>query len=272
MATKIIIYEDDFIFRRYLIELLQKQEGFIVAGTFRDCSNILDQAASLKPDIVLMDIGLPGINGIEATHMLKEEFSDINVMILSGHSDDDDIFKAIIAGADGYVLKGDKNEKIIEAIREVHRGGSPMTPSIAKKALELFRDRTDKKLKDELTEQEFKILELLAQGYSFKIVADELDIKMGTVQVHVRNIYKKLNVNDKVTAIKKVFRWWIRSDELFKNGTGKETKEKLTKQQLSILELLAQGYSLEMVSKKLGVQMSFIAKAIEKALRQIHPS
>ncbi len=207
MAIKIIIYEDDKIFRESLIDLIQKEKEFLVLGAFPNCDAILEQVASLKPDVILMDIDLSaGINGIEATSMLKEQFSDINVMILSGFGDDDNVFNAIRAGAKGYILKGDDNEKIVKAIREIHHGYASMTPSIAVKIFQLIKEGTNRKEKEKLTPQQFKIIEFLKQGLSYKMIAGELGIQMSTVQVHIRNIYDRLTVHNKADAIRKVFR------------------------------------------------------------------
>ena len=207
MAIKIIIYEDDKIFRESLIDLIQKEKEFLVLGAFPNCDAILEQVASLKPDVILMDIDLSArINGIEATSMLKKQFSDINVMILSGFGDDDNVFNAIRAGAKGYILKGDDNEKIVKAIREIHHGYASMTPSIAVKIFQLIKEGTNRKEKEKLTPQQFKIIEFLKQGLSYKMIAGELGIQMSTVQVHIKNIYDRLAVHNKADAIRKVFR------------------------------------------------------------------
>lgn len=206
MPIKVIIYEDDLNYSKSLAELLSFEIDFDLQGNFSDCKNIIKQVQHSSPDIILMDIDLPEINGITATKTVKENFPQIDVIILSSFGDDDSIFKAIIAGATSYILKGDTNMKILNAIKETYNGGSPISPSIARKVLQLFKQNINLSEKQKLTEQQFKILDLMKQGLSYKMVADELGIALSTVQVHIKNIYRRLQVNSKSQAFKKLFR------------------------------------------------------------------
>jgi len=206
MPISVTIYEDDLSYSKPLADLIDSHRDFELKGCFTDCKNITEQTAQLSPDIILMDIQLPEINGIEATKTIVEKCPEANVIILSSFGDDNYVFDAIMAGASGYILKGDDNNNTLSAIKNVYQGGSAITPSIARKILRLFKQNTNLTEKDKLTEQQFKVLELMKQGLSYKMVANELDIKLSTVQVHIRNIYRRLQVNSKSQAFKKLFR------------------------------------------------------------------
>ena len=206
MQIKITIYEDDLSYSEPLAELINSQINFNLKGNFKHCKNIIKETQTLLPNIILMDIQLPEIDGIEATKKVKEKFPDIDVIILSSFGDDDYVFHAIMAGASGYILKGNANKKVLDALTEVYNGGSAMSPKIARMVLKFFKQNTILSEKEKLTEQQFKILSLMKQGMSYKMVADELGITLGTVQVHIRNIYNRLHVNSKSQAFKKVFR------------------------------------------------------------------
>ena len=206
MQIKVLMYEDELKYSEPLAELLSSDIHFDLRGNFSHCKNIIKQIEDAIPDIILMDIQLPEINGIQATKIIKENYPATNVIILSSFGDDDFIFNAIMAGATSYILKGDTTIKILDAIKETYNGGSPISPSIARKVLSLFTQNTNLSEKQKLTEQQFKILKLMKEGLSYKMVAHELDITLSTVQVHIRNIYHRLQVNSKSQAFKKLFR------------------------------------------------------------------
>ena len=206
MTIKVALYEDDVNFRKPLCELLQMEANFELVGAFENCMEIEQQALALEPDVVLMDIGLPQISGIAATKLLRAKYPKAEVLILTSFEDNQQIFEAILAGARGYLVKGEDNNKIIDAINQIMAGGAPMTPSIARKVLEFFSSATHQQEVDKLTPREFEILKLLKEGYSYKMIASEVFIELSTVQSHVKNIYKKLEVHSAPEAFKKIFK------------------------------------------------------------------
>jgi DNA-binding NarL/FixJ family response regulator len=160
-----------------------------------------------QPNIVIMDINLPGINGIQAIRQIKEECPNTQFMIFTIYENDDKVFEALKAGASGYILKKTEPEKIIESVKELANGGSPMSANIARKLVSIFYDREKQanKAADVLTAREKEILQLLAKGFLYKEIADRTGIAFGTVRQHLNNIYTKLHVHNKTEAINKVF-------------------------------------------------------------------
>ena len=159
-------------------------------------------------EIVLMDIEMPGMNGIEATKVIKEHFSHVHVLIQTVFFEDEHIFNAICAGASGYILKATSPAGYLEAIADVNAGGSPMTPGIARRVMELFRNKMQPAVSNDyqLTSQEKKVLQLLVEGKSYKMIAAELVVAFDTVKSHIRNIYSKLHVNSGTEAVSKAIR------------------------------------------------------------------
>ena len=205
----VIIFEDNTHLRETLQLLLNETEGYCCTAAYPNCSNLTKKMKSADCDVVLMDIEMPGINGIEATKILKENFPEIPILIQTAFSDDNYIFDAICAGASGYILKTTTPEGYIEAIAEVQSGGSPITPGIAKRVLALFRDNMQPGSKSEeyhLTKQEKKILQLLVDGNSYKLIAAELFLSLDTVKTHIKNIYAKLHVHSGTEAVSKALR------------------------------------------------------------------
>jgi DNA-binding NarL/FixJ family response regulator len=182
--------------------------GFECAGAFPNCNNLLKNIAAAKPDVVLMDIELPGISGIEAVGIIKEEFPEIKILMETIFDDDEKIFSSICAGAEGYILKHTSPAEIMEAIMEIYEGGSPMTPSIANRVLKMVKDRPSGLSKEtfDLSNREKEILTCLVKGMSYKMVADTCYISIETVNVHIKNIYKKLQVHSKSEAVAKAIR------------------------------------------------------------------
>lgn len=190
--------------------LLEAAQDINCVGAWPDANQAVENLRGTECDVVLMDIEMPGINGIEATAKIKEHLPNINVVIQSVFDDDDYIFRAICNGASGYLLKNIGPEKYLDVIREVHGGGSPMTPGIARRVLELFKDGYQPKdafpSKHKLTEQEKKVLTLLVAGKSYKMIADSLIVSLQTIKSHVRNIYAKLHVHSSTEAVSKAIR------------------------------------------------------------------
>jgi DNA-binding NarL/FixJ family response regulator len=206
---KVAIFEDNKHLRETLEIVLNYTEGFVCVGTFPDCNYLEADIRKSNPDIVLMDIEMPGMNGIEATRIVKTRFPHIQILIQTVFFDDQYIFDAICAGASGYILKSTPLTGYLGAIQEVFDGGSSITPSIAKRMLELFKTNMEPiKIENEyhLTQQETKVLQLLVAGKSYKMIAGELIISFDTVKSHIRNMYAKLQVNSGTEAVSKALR------------------------------------------------------------------
>jgi len=205
---KVVIFEDNRSLREGLAAMIGGTSGFECAGAFPNCNNLLKNISQSKPDVILMDIELPGINGIEAVAMIKEQFPEIKVLMETIFDDDEKIFNSICAGAEGYILKHTTPAEIMEAIKEIYEGGSPMTPSIANRVLKMVKVRpeTENKESFNLSDREKEILTCLVKGMSYKMVADSCYISIETVNVHIKNIYKKLQVHSKSEAVAKAIR------------------------------------------------------------------
>lgn len=203
---RICLYEDNLSLLDALSLLIQTTDGFELAGAFADCQQLIPQMTTIHPDIVLMDIDLPEISGIEATRLLHRQFPDIDVLILTIFDDNDNVFEAIKAGATGFLLKKTPPSRILDAIREVYEGGAPMSPDIARRVMQsLHRSATSSEL-DQLTSRELDVLKLLATGSSYKLVAIEAGISIDTVRTHIRRIYEKLHVHSVTEAVAKYYK------------------------------------------------------------------
>lgn len=202
--TKVAIFEDNKHLRETIQLLLNNTPGYQCAGTYPDCNNVLADVADSECDVILMDIEMPGMSGIEATKLVKENFPSVPILIQTVFFEDEYIFNAICAGASGYILKSTTPQGYMEAIADVQSGGSPMTPGIAKRVLELFRSGLSPvpPSKDyHLTQQEKKVLQLLVDGKSYKLIAAELFVAHDTIKTHVKNIYAKLHVHSGTEAV-----------------------------------------------------------------------
>jgi DNA-binding NarL/FixJ family response regulator len=206
MPIRIIIYEDNAALRDSLRILLAGLDQFDLVGAFGDCLNIEEEVRRLDPDVILMDIDMPGRSGIEGAYLAKQVNPATEVLMLTVFDDNDKVFQAICAGASGYLLKKTPPSKILEAIEDIYNGGAPMTPSIARKVLELFpRTPAVNTELDKLTPREQGVLRCLSTGNSYKMVADELNISIETVRTHIKRIYEKLHVHSVAEAIAKAF-------------------------------------------------------------------
>jgi DNA-binding NarL/FixJ family response regulator len=203
MATSLVIYEDNARLRQSLELLLGDDSGFKVVGAYANCVKVKDQMDELLPQLVIMDIDMPGMNGIEGVKTIKNEFPDIKVVMYTVFDDDNRIFDCICAGADGYMLKNTSPVKLIQSLQELAEGGAPMSPFVAQKVFNFFRN--NKPLKDtfNLTPREKEILELLVRGNSYKMIADKSHVSVDTVKKHLQNIYHKLHVNCGTEAVAK---------------------------------------------------------------------
>lgn len=201
---RVAIFEDNKHLRETFKLLLDAAEGYSCCGAYSDGNNLVAQLKTNPCDIVLMDIEMPGINGIEATKLIKENFPQIQVLIQTVFFEDSYIFDAICAGASGYILKSTSPAGYLEAIKDIQAGGSPMTPGIARRVIQLFKDKLQPVAPSNdyhLTNQEKRILQLLVEGMSYKMVAGELFVSIDTVKTHIRNIYAKLQVHSGIEAV-----------------------------------------------------------------------
>ncbi len=204
---KVALYEDNDTLRTSLSSLLQSSEEFEFLGAYNSPVDILLHCKKTLPDVILMDVDMPILNGIEATKIVKEHFPEVNVLILTVFEDKAKLFSALQAGASGYLLKKSKVMEIVEAIHEIYHGGSPMTPEIARKVLEYFNQpKITQSEENALSDREIDILKCLVDGDSYKMIAANCFISMGTVRSHINNIYKKLHVNSKSEAVVKALR------------------------------------------------------------------
>lgn len=204
---KVTIFEDNNHLRETLELLVNSSGNYTCNGAYPDCDEMISILEEDTPQIVLMDIEMPGMNGIEATKLIKQHFPSVQVLIQTVFFEDEYIFNAICAGASGYILKSTTPAGYLQAIADVNDGGSPMTPGIARRMLELFRNNLSPVSVDyNLSQQEKKVLQLLVEGKSYKMIAAELFIAFDTVKSHVRNIYAKLHVNSGTEAVSKALR------------------------------------------------------------------
>jgi DNA-binding NarL/FixJ family response regulator len=203
----IAIVEDQEQIREGLRILINGTPGHHCTAACRTIEEALVQFAREAPDIALVDIGLPGISGIEGTRIIRERHPDSHVIILTVYDDDERIFQALCAGAFGYLLKNTPPARLIECIREVVNGGAPVSPEIARRVITLFqRIRPPTRGEYELTPHEMRILKLLVEGHNYKTAATELDVSVNTISFHVRRIYEKLHVHSKSEAVAKALR------------------------------------------------------------------
>jgi len=202
---KVTIFEDSKHLRESLYYLISGTDGFMCTGAFPDGNDLAFQLKRTLPDVVLMDIEMPGMNGIDAVKLIKQNFPSVQVLMQTIFHDDDNIFNAICAGASGYILKTTSPAGYMEAIKDVYNGGSPMTGSIARRVLELFQKNITPANTNnyQLTPKEKEILQQLVKGKSFKMIADTLGSTYETVRTHMKNIYVKLHVNSNTEAVSK---------------------------------------------------------------------
>lgn len=205
--TKLLIYEDNPQLREGLTMLINGSDGFEVLSAFKNCNNIEDEVRAFKPDVILMDIDMPGTNGIEGLKRIREIDTDVKILMLTVFDDNKNVFDAISNGANGYVLKKTPPARLLEYIQEAQTGGAPMTSSIATQVLKMFSSLNNEKGEDyDLSEREKQVLQLLVNGYSYKMIASEMFIAIDTVRSHIKKIYEKLHVNSKSEAVAKAFR------------------------------------------------------------------
>lgn len=201
---KVLIFEDNAELRSSLAALIGGTEGFCVPDTYSGCTGAAEAVGRHSPDVVIMDIDMPGLSGLEGLKQIKTHFPDVNVLMLTVFDDDDNVFKAVQQGATGYLLKKTSPAKILEAITEARDGGAPMTPSVARKVLSFFPKNNIPAAEEfDLTTREREVLALFVDGFSYKMAAEELGISVFTIQDYVKSIYRKLHVHSLPAAVAK---------------------------------------------------------------------
>jgi DNA-binding NarL/FixJ family response regulator len=204
MPITVSIVEDSDKFRTTLARVLDRAEGFRCISNYPNAEDAIKALPRDKPEVVLMDINLPGMNGVECVRQLKQVMPTLQVMMLTVYEDTENIFNALAAGATGYMLKRTPQPQLLEAIREVHRGGSPMTTHIARKVVLSFqRSAASAQATENLSPREQEVLDCLAQGFLYKEIAEKLGISYETVHTYIRRIYEKLQVRTRTEAVAK---------------------------------------------------------------------
>src|SRR6266705_43023 len=204
-VIKVAIIEDQRDIRECLTFLINGTEGYSCTGSYRSMEEALDKIGHHQlPDVVLSDIGLPGIDGIEGARILKERYPDLLLLMLTIYDDDDRIFDAMCAGASGYLLKKTPPARLLDSLKEAVAGGAPMSPEVARRVISLFREiRPPERADYDLTPHETRLLKLFVRGHNYKTAAAELGVTVHTVSFHLRSIYDKLQVHSKSEAVAK---------------------------------------------------------------------
>ncbi len=214
MDIRVAIFEDNTLVREALYAILNGTPGYTCTGAFADANQWLANLKRSEPDVVLMDIEMPGLNGIEVTQKITRQFPDIKVLIQTVFNDSDKIFNALCAGASGYILKNDPPHKYIEAIADVYNGGAPVSATVAKKMLGFFTKKNIILVAPEnndfqLSDREKELLRMMIEGYDYKTIASKAFISYETVRTHVKHIYKKLHVASRSEAVMKAIQQGI---------------------------------------------------------------
>lgn len=187
--------------------LIDGSDGYEVLAAFKNCNNVVAEVEAFRPDVVLMDIDMPGTNGIEGLKKVREVDTEVKILMLTVFDDNHNVFQAITNGANGYILKKTPPARLLEYIAEAKTGGAPMTASVATQVLRMFSSMNQTKGENyNLSERERQVLQLLVDGYSYKMIADKMFIALDTVRSHIKKIYEKLHVNSKSEAVAKAFK------------------------------------------------------------------
>jgi len=207
MQIKVAIVDDDEGIRSSLSALIRRASGFRLAGEYANAETALQDIPKHPPDVVLMDINLPGMKGYDCVRQLKAGNPAIQFLMLTVYEDSESLFKSLRAGASGYLLKRTASARLLEAIRDVYEGGSPMTPQLARRVVQFFSDpRSEGSSLARLTPAEKEFLDQLAKGYAYKEIADRMSISIDTVRSYVRTVYEKLHVHSRTEAVVKYLR------------------------------------------------------------------
>lgn len=205
---RVALFEDNRNLREGLFKLLETSDQFTCVGAFAHCERVVENIEETQPDVILMDIEMPLVSGIEAVRMIRERYPEVKILMETIFEEDEKIFQSICNGAQGYILKSTPPGEILNAIKEIYEGGAPMSPIIASKVLRMFKYNLGKLADDsfDLSSREKEILKCLVDGMSYKMIADTCFISADTVNGHIKNIYKKLQVHSKGEAIAKAIK------------------------------------------------------------------
>ena len=204
---RVIIFEDNKHLRESLHLLISSSVQFECIAAFADTRNILPNITRLMPDIVIMDIEMPGMNGIDATHLVKQKFPELPILILTVFNDSERIFQSLKAGGNGYLLKNSSPDEILNAMIEVYHGGTALSPAVARKLVQFFQSGAVEAQNDyHLTPKEKELLHFLVDGKSYKMIADAMQVSLETVKSHVKNVYRKLHVSSNSEAVAKAIK------------------------------------------------------------------
>ena len=207
MKAKVLVYDDNEILRSSIRFLVESEPEMELVASLPNAQSVESDIAKYRPDVILMDIDMPLVNGVQAVERIRKKEEELPIIMLTVFDDNENIFNAIYAGASGYILKRHLSEEITDAIRMVLTGGAPMTGSVAKKVLKMIpKAKSRAQEKSNLTEKETKILDLLIQGYSYKMIASEIFISIDTVRFHIKKIYEKLHVHSATEAVSKALK------------------------------------------------------------------
>lgn len=208
MEIRVVIYDDNAGRRKALQMLIKTEPDMICAGTFENCSNVVEEITETQPDVVLMDIDMPKVNGIEGLRLIRQHAPQVLVIMQTVFEEEEKVFEAVRAGAHGYFLKKTPPEKLVEGIRDALEGGAPMTPIIARKVLEMMHEHTAGKKTEQfqLTPRELEILSLLVKGMSYKMIAAHTGLSWHTINGHFKKIYEKLHVHSATEAVLKALK------------------------------------------------------------------
>lgn len=207
MPIAVAIVEDSPDIRLGTSYILRSSQLCAVVGEYETAEDFIDECDRVRPEVVLMDLGLPGMSGIEAIEQLKRQHPRLEIVVLSVYADDDNVFRAICAGASGYIAKPASPQQLIDAVEYAFSGGTPMSPHIARKVLDMFKQNAPPPRADySLTPRELEVLDHLVQGEDYKGIADKLFLSVFTVRAHIRNIYDKLHVHTKSQAVAKALK------------------------------------------------------------------
>ena len=200
-GIKVVLFDDNELLRDSIAMLLEDAGDFELAGSYPDCLDVIKNIQQTKPDVAIMDIDMPGMNGIEGVKLIRKNFPTVQILMQTVFDDDEKVFAAIKAGAAGYILKNAEPKYLLEAVREVYTGGAPMTSSIARKVLQQFQQPETNDFN--LSARETEVLGYLVQGLSYKMISDKMNISYDTVRAHMKKIYEKLHVSSMTEAVAK---------------------------------------------------------------------
>jgi DNA-binding NarL/FixJ family response regulator len=202
--TTVLVYDDNISLRESIEKLIQYSDQLLLLGSFGNVQQVNEQVKKLQPDVILMDIDMPGLNGIEAVKQIRLFNNKVSIIMLTIFDDNKHVLDAIVAGASGYLLKKHISDKLLDAIKDVIEGGAPMSPGIARMVIEnMHQKQAADENKYNLTQREKEILQNLSKGNSFKMIAADLDISIDTVRTHIKRIYEKLQVHSQTEAVSK---------------------------------------------------------------------